>query len=70
MTITRLDITKGLPKGEQTLLYVLQMVSEETLPCLEGHGKNDHVVAPSQDLGARCQDHQTVHLGDGNLMCP
>jgi hypothetical protein len=35
VTITRLDITKGLPKGEPTQLYVLQMVSEEMLHVLK-----------------------------------
>jgi hypothetical protein len=35
VTITRLDITKGLPKEEPTQLYVLQMVPEETLHVLK-----------------------------------
>lgn len=35
VTITRLDITKRLRTGDPTQLYVLQMVSEETLHVLK-----------------------------------
>jgi hypothetical protein len=62
------DCEMGLPEGELTWLYILQLASGDTRPLEGGTGRTDLGVA-SSDLGVCRSDFQWVLPGAGRPVC-